>query len=656
VASEIIINGKSPGRTFEGLGALSAGASSRLLMEYPEPHRSRILDFLFKPNFGASWHHLKVEIGGDMNSTAGTEPSHARTREEFEHPEREYFERGYEWWLMSEAKKRNPDIYLDILQWGAPGWIGDRTRGDSDPARMSWEKIKQNNRLKFYTQDNADFVASFIQGAKKYHGLDIDFCGIWNETTYDIPWTKLLRHTLDARGLQRVRIIAADHTGANPWEPAKDMLADKDLAAAVHAIGAHYSGMPHKNAPATYDSTPEAKKTGKPLWSSEDGPWRGDWTGAAQLARMCNRNYIRGKMTKTIIWSLISSYYENLPIPNSGPMKANTPWSGHYEIQPATWVIAHTTQFTKPGWRYLDSACGMLADGAGSHVALAAPGRSGDYSIIIETMDAKSTQTLVLKPEVGLSQQPLHVWRSTSNQQFEQLGDLKPEQGRMSLTLDPGAIYSLTTTTGQSKGEPQPANRKAFPFPYRDDFESSVPGRHARYLSDQGGVFEVAKRADGKGQCLRQTVLRRAIDWNGHPNPEPYSVFGSLDWRDYEVACDVLVEQAGYASVFGRVANCPQTATPPLGACLRVHTAGRWEILHSNKVIASGSIDFQADRWHSLALQCQGSDLIARVDGREVGRASDPQPGCGMAGLGSGVHGAQFDNLVVRSVPGREPE
>ena len=72
----INVDGRSEGRTFAGLGALSAGASSRLLMDYPEPQRSEILDFLFKPKFGASLHHLKVEIGGDVNSTDGTEPSH----------------------------------------------------------------------------------------------------------------------------------------------------------------------------------------------------------------------------------------------------------------------------------------------------------------------------------------------------------------------------------------------------------------------------------------------------------------------------------------------------------------------------------------------------------------------------------------------------
>ena len=34
------------------------------------------------------------------------------------------FNRGYEWWLMTQAKARNPNIKLYGLAWGAPGWIG----------------------------------------------------------------------------------------------------------------------------------------------------------------------------------------------------------------------------------------------------------------------------------------------------------------------------------------------------------------------------------------------------------------------------------------------------------------------------------------------------------------------------------------------------
>ena len=56
----IVLDGDLHDRRFDGHGALSAGASSRLLFDYPEPHRSNILDYLFKPNFGANLHICKV--------------------------------------------------------------------------------------------------------------------------------------------------------------------------------------------------------------------------------------------------------------------------------------------------------------------------------------------------------------------------------------------------------------------------------------------------------------------------------------------------------------------------------------------------------------------------------------------------------------------
>ena len=74
----VVIHGDRLGFPFEGTGALSAGASSRLLLDYPEPERSQILDYLFKPNYGAALQILKVEIGSDTNSTCGSEPCHMR--------------------------------------------------------------------------------------------------------------------------------------------------------------------------------------------------------------------------------------------------------------------------------------------------------------------------------------------------------------------------------------------------------------------------------------------------------------------------------------------------------------------------------------------------------------------------------------------------
>ena len=67
-------------RALDGVGGLSGGgATSVLLPSYAEPMRTDILDFLFKPNFGAALQILKVEIGGDAQSTDGAESSHMHT-------------------------------------------------------------------------------------------------------------------------------------------------------------------------------------------------------------------------------------------------------------------------------------------------------------------------------------------------------------------------------------------------------------------------------------------------------------------------------------------------------------------------------------------------------------------------------------------------
>src|SRR2546430_7766985 len=76
-ATTITINGSATGRTFDGIGAISGGGgNSRLLIDYPEPQRSQILDYLYRPNFGAAMQILKVEIGGDTDSTSGAQGSH----------------------------------------------------------------------------------------------------------------------------------------------------------------------------------------------------------------------------------------------------------------------------------------------------------------------------------------------------------------------------------------------------------------------------------------------------------------------------------------------------------------------------------------------------------------------------------------------------
>ena len=135
VATSISIDAATGGLNFDGHGGLSAGASSRLLYDYEQSVRSEILDYLFKPNFGAALHVCKVEVGGDTQSTDGTEPSHMHDRDDLN------CTRGYEWWLMREARARNPHVKLYALPWGAPGWLNNQTGyygNDTIQYKLNW--------------------------------------------------------------------------------------------------------------------------------------------------------------------------------------------------------------------------------------------------------------------------------------------------------------------------------------------------------------------------------------------------------------------------------------------------------------------------------------------------------------------------------------
>ncbi len=604
----ITLNGAGGGRTFEGLGGVSAGASSRLLIDYPEPYRSEILDYLFKPNYGASLQHLKVEIGGDVVSGDGSEPTHMRS------PTDQNYARGCEWWLMQQAKQRNPNIKLDALEWGAPGWIGGG---------------------QFFSQDNINYILNFINGAKNIYGLTIDYVGIWNEGNYNEGWIKSLKSALQANGLS-TQVVAADQCCGFQWNIVDVMWSDSALMSSVDVVGVHYP----KNS-----STPEAILTGKPLWSSEDGPWRGDWTGAMLLAKTYNRNYISAKITKTEIWSAVTSYYDIFPLPGSGLIYANTPWSGNYDVEPAIWATAHTTQFVQPGWHYIDGSSGYLT-GGGSYVTLKG---GNDYSVVIETVDATASQDVTLNVIGGLSNGMVHVWKSDATTQFEQQSDITPVSGSFTVTLAPGSIYSLTTTTGQAKGSAMPAAPSPFPFPYSNTFDNYIIGKTPQYFSDLNGAFETANCGGGRsGLCLRQVITTSPILWPGIGPAQPATFIGSRSWGDYQVSADVLLEQLGEATLVGRLAN--EGGRGDVSAYqLYVSDTGNWSLrIGYYTVLSSGTIPFSLNTWHTMKLIFNANQIQGVIDNKTVTTVTDTTFSNGMAGVGvSGWINAQFDNFRV---------
>ncbi len=616
------LRGSDPGQAFAGIGAVSAGASTRLLVDYPEPYRCDILDFLFKPDFGAGFQHLKVEIGGGENSTCGSEPSHAITREELAHPR----DRGYEFWLMREARNRNPQVLLDCLPWSYPGWI----RGP-------------------FSQDASDWFVAFLEVARKQYRMELNWVSAaQNENRTDRNWiVNSVRPTLNDRGFRAVKIQAPD-CDKGFWKVFEQFDTDSAYRNAVEAAGYHYlNGREPWNIDQVSHrgTTPRAQASGKQLWASEEwsmcgGTWEG--TGALFLARLINKLAIRDRVCKTEVWCPIDSIYDGLPWSDSGAMQAGTPWSGHYAIWPAIWAVAHTTQFARPGWKYLDGGCGQIDPKTwkGTYVALK-DARSGDWSMILCT-DGPTQLAVTLAD--GLKADRVHVWHSDATAQFVKQADIVPVEEAFTMALDGNSIYSLTTTTGQQKGAPRHAipAAKPFPLPYSDDFKAYQPGQTPRYFSDQKGTFEVYDEP-GHGKCLKQVVPQQGIPWQYMPKiVKPYTVIGDQKWSDYALAADVRLE-GGDVELGGRFGDQKRLSYRWI-----LTQNGDWKLNYQEKNLAAGgSKNFHRAAWHVMKVVFHGTSIRGYIDGQLLADVKDSTRSNGMAYLASTYNGNLFDNVNI---------
>lgn len=614
------VDGASTGRIFEGVGAVSAVASSRLLADYPEPAKSYILDYLFTPKFGTSFQHLKVEIGGGENSTCGSEPSHAYSKEELFKP----VDRGYELWLLNEARRRNPQIILDCLPWSFPGFLSGK-----------------------FTQNSADWFTSFLDIAREKYGLHLNWiAAAQNETSTDLDWiVNILRPTLNRRGYKDVKIQAPEFSDRH-WTLFDDFDTHPKATQVVEAVSYHYvSGRkPWTVDLVGYPATEKAKDSGKPLWASEEyssqgGRW--DPQGALYVTRLINKVYIRDRITKIEFWSPFDGIYKTLPWDDEGFLQADQPWSGNYEIWPALWAVAHTTQFTEPGWRYLDSSSGRFSDSTwnGSYVSLRSISDK-DWSMIVTTGKA-----VKMKVEIagGLNSGAIHVWKSNQREQFIEQSSIKPKKAMFIIALDSNSIYTITTTTGQNKGMHPVPPAKSFPFPYKDDFESYSIGSTPKYFSDQKGTFEVVA-IPNHGKCLRQIVTIPGFTW--FPSiPKPYSVIGNSEWSDYTISSDVFIE-ASDVEIGGRFNG----DISRLSYRFILEKSGNWGLFYQNKELASGGINsFDASLWHSMSLSFLGDSISATINSKPLVTVIDNSTKSGMAYIVSSYYPNMFDNVTINA-------
>lgn len=657
----IRITNLQQGKKFDGIGAVNGGgATSVLLKDYPEPWRSQIMDMVYKPMFGASVSALLVEIPGDGNSTQGSMPSHSHFQGDHN------YLRGYMWWVMQEAKRRNAALSLDATGWSAPAWVGN-----------------------YWSDNMVDYYVDWLQGLREVHGLELDALGCHNEKGWNADFAKHLRKAMNGRGFPDVKLHGFGNWGNQKMDFLKYMQEDKELRDALDAVCAHTFSEIHL--------TPEQKKAaedmGKPIWNSEDHVYLPGFDCLISIVHCFNQNYIVSGATKVVNWYDIGATYPLEPYSKEPPMLlAQEPWSGHYSVREALWGYAHYGQFTRVGWRYIDDGC-MNLSGGGSMVTMRDP-QTADYSIIAETKGAKKPQTIKVKIAYGLSTDKLCVWYSDSQQQFVRLKDITPKGGSFSITLKPDAVYSLSTTTGQQKGSfSNIPSSKPFPLPYEDNFEqytnASEWGYLPHYLADLIGCFELRPTPGlnpklstlNSNTCLQQVVGSHTLSWA--PEWHHYTILGDVEWRDYEISADVYLNPGDQAGVMGRLCDVGSgygiwakgyyMKMDDKGKVTLILTRGKRDqkeligdkeqqaiILARKDVEIGGEYTLNETQvngiapcqWHNLKLRFENDQITGFVDGVEVVCAKSDHYGKGMAGLIAPllerrVSTPYFDNLRI---------
>lgn len=555
-----------PAHQHHGFGGLSAGASSRLLWDYPEQQRAEILDFLFKPSFGAGLTINKVEIGGSVPSTDGAEPAIEPTGPGSLDCNR----LSYEGWLMAESSKRNPNIKQYALSWGVPEWIGNGS---------------------YYSDENLQYHIDWMNCAKNAYSVGIDYIGVWNERSVGavgLDWAVKLRRALDANGYEATKIIVPD----GYLDPTLLQLLESNatMLAAVFGIGLHY--------PCDVQSQ-EVQDLGLAYWASEDyssdaATWA---TGGDVWGRLLVQNYVEMNMTGTIAWATIWSVYPNLVCQHNGLTRAMEPWSGHYSVDSPIWASAHVGQFVQPGWWYLGTAqgggSGWLA-GGGAYITLVDSNTTAtQFVTVLSTLSAggrcilrpaTSPQNITLTLASGFPRPALgggSLWRTTESEQFALIAAnitaTEHADGTATIalpTLEADALYTFSSHPGtQTKGNTTPPASAAFPMPFVDDFET--PGAAGTgntlmpaYWADQYGLFELHDTAGpptafsgATNSVLEQMVLANPGGNGWATNRNPLTIAGDVTWSDYAVSVDAFLNTSAGAALESGV------GAVELGAC-----------------------------------------------------------------------------------------
>jgi galactosylceramidase len=514
------------GPVFDGIGVGASEGSSRLLFDYPIDVRNKILDNMFAPGLGSGIHILKLEIGGDGDGTAGSEPSHKHFPDEIP------VSRGTQLWLASEAKKRNPSLLLYACPWSWPGWLRQDPT-DTTPFGDSSQAV--------------NYIVSWLLLAKSQYGLTFDYLGVWSDVwdaTLSPAYIKRLKPALDLGGFSKIKIVCAD---IDNWDCATALSQDPVLADAISILG--NEGIPSPDVIAT------ASSTGKSLWNSwlhlDDSV--ANFEAVPRIVDAIQEAFVKGNQTAVIPFAAFSGTYLTIPEWGAGAIRTDNPWGGSFYNGPLWFALAHSAQFASPGYMHLanNTGSGLLANG-GSYITRisAATGPNLFWSTVVsKTSQSAKAELIMFTLANDMKASTVYIWQS----QFGFSGNnitlfaqttMDASSGQFSVWFDQG---SVTTITNNPSFGNKPANQPdllptKFPSFFADDFSAGSVNQPGQFWTDINGAFEIVDD-DSAGRGLQQTaqmvpITRRNTDRN------PHTVLGDPSWRDIDFLSQVFLSSS----------------------------------------------------------------------------------------------------------------
>lgn len=659
---------------YRGAGMVSGNNSSRLLMDYktesPDEYWE-IMEYLFGDE-GIGITHLKLEMGSDVNSSSGTEPSVKRDEDE-----EADVTRGAGYMLAADAKTINPDLTLDMLWWSEPKWITDSE--DVYAARYKWYK-------------------ETLDAAYETYGLKFDYVSVTqNERSCDVEWIKYLANHLNDEtdcpyDYSAIKLVGGEEVCT--WNFAMRMLKDEELMEAIDVVGSHYTSFSNANAQKL------ANEYGKELWFSEasssmeyaQGTYRYDESGSGManingILDIANRiigMYPNGKMTLYEYQPVISAYYDGVTYCQKQLISAQDPWSGYYQLDSGFFMSLHFSQFMKKGWAFVEDASYSdgVAGGDGHAIVdamysymTATDTETDDYSTVITNTTSEPIVYEFTVKNLDKASSQVGVWETRGpddgdydENYFKLRESITPTENNgeytYSVTVAPYSLVTVSTVTPPKTDyeNMDESDRAVLELPYSDDFEYSgyaenylsSRGYAPRYTTDEGGAFEVVNK-DGNNVLMQKiTPETKAKEWGSTPNPT--TNFGDDRWYNYSVSADIMLEKSddtasNYAGV-GLRYNL--AANGQSGYWFRVYENGFWEVKANNATEISGVLtDFDSTATHNLKISAEYNIITVYIDNEQIGEfesADEATLSAGRASLYSSYNQNCFDNVKVEAL------